>query len=270
MVEADGTTGYDAMAEIDRVLIDPAGERMLDLVDAAARAESGQPPAPAWADLIHATKRAIADGIQARRCAGSRAPCLTASFPTASRSPRHRTRSRSCSRASRSIGPTFPRAAVWLRRCGGRGIRRRPDLADAIAALLPLLADPALDRGRRFQQTTGPVMAKGVEDTAFYRQTRLGTLTEVGGDPSVFALPVGGLPSRADVAAGALAARDDLAVDARHEARRGRPRPSVGDHRARRRVARDVCPAACPVIDRRRAVGQPAVPGRDRRLADLP
>ncbi len=35
-------------------------------------------------------------------------------------------------------------------------------------------------------------MAKGVEDTAFYRYTRLGSLTEVGGDPSVFALPVGG------------------------------------------------------------------------------
>jgi len=35
-------------------------------------------------------------------------------------------------------------------------------------------------------------MAKGVEDTAFYRYTRLGSLTEVGGDPSVFALPVSG------------------------------------------------------------------------------
>src|SRR3546814_14775659 len=35
-------------------------------------------------------------------------------------------------------------------------------------------------------------MAKGVEDTAFYRYTRLGPLTEVGGDPSEFALPVAG------------------------------------------------------------------------------
>ncbi len=34
-----------------------------------------------------------------------------------------------------------------------------------------------------FQQTCGPVMAKGVEDTAFYRWTRLIALNEVGGDP---------------------------------------------------------------------------------------
>lgn len=35
----------------------------------------------------------------------------------------------------------------------------------------------------RFQQTCGPVMAKGVEDTAFYRWFRLSSLNEVGGDP---------------------------------------------------------------------------------------
>ena len=35
----------------------------------------------------------------------------------------------------------------------------------------------------RFQQTCGPVMAKGVEDTAFYRWSRLAALNEVGGDP---------------------------------------------------------------------------------------
>ena len=42
----------------------------------------------------------------------------------------------------------------------------------------------------RFQQTTGPVMAKGVEDTAFYRYHRLTALNEVGGDPGRFTLPV--------------------------------------------------------------------------------
>lgn len=35
----------------------------------------------------------------------------------------------------------------------------------------------------RFQQTCGPVMAKGIEDTAFYRYARLTSLNEVGGDP---------------------------------------------------------------------------------------
>ncbi|HEV7196362.1 MAG TPA: malto-oligosyltrehalose synthase, partial [Pedococcus sp.] len=36
----------------------------------------------------------------------------------------------------------------------------------------------------RFQQTCGPVMAKAVEDTAFYRYARLSALNEVGGDPA--------------------------------------------------------------------------------------
>jgi len=38
----------------------------------------------------------------------------------------------------------------------------------------------------RFQQTTGPVQAKGLEDTTFYRQVPLVSLNEVGGDPSRF------------------------------------------------------------------------------------
>ena len=44
----------------------------------------------------------------------------------------------------------------------------------------------------RWQQTTGPVMAKGIEDTAFYRYLRLTALNEVGGDPERFSLPPAG------------------------------------------------------------------------------
>jgi (1->4)-alpha-D-glucan 1-alpha-D-glucosylmutase len=40
----------------------------------------------------------------------------------------------------------------------------------------------------RWQQTTGPVMAKGVEDTAFYRYFRLTALNEVGGNPDRFSI----------------------------------------------------------------------------------
>jgi (1->4)-alpha-D-glucan 1-alpha-D-glucosylmutase len=39
---------------------------------------------------------------------------------------------------------------------------------------------------RRFQQLTGPLTAKGVEDTAFYRQVKLASLNEVGGEPTRF------------------------------------------------------------------------------------
>jgi (1->4)-alpha-D-glucan 1-alpha-D-glucosylmutase len=44
----------------------------------------------------------------------------------------------------------------------------------------------------RFQQTSGAVMAKGVEDTAFYRYNRFVALNEVGGDPGRFGLTLDG------------------------------------------------------------------------------
>ncbi|HSI14328.1 MAG TPA: malto-oligosyltrehalose synthase, partial [Chthoniobacter sp.] len=41
----------------------------------------------------------------------------------------------------------------------------------------------------KFQQCTGPIAAKGVEDTAFYQYHRLIALNEVGGEPSEFGAP---------------------------------------------------------------------------------
>jgi (1->4)-alpha-D-glucan 1-alpha-D-glucosylmutase len=42
----------------------------------------------------------------------------------------------------------------------------------------------------RFQQTSPPITAKGIEDTAFYRDVRLLALNEVGGEPARFSLSV--------------------------------------------------------------------------------
>jgi (1->4)-alpha-D-glucan 1-alpha-D-glucosylmutase len=47
-----------------------------------------------------------------------------------------------------------------------------------------------LDFVMRFQQHTGPVMAKGLEDTAFYDYNRLLSLNEVGGAPDRFGYPL--------------------------------------------------------------------------------
>jgi (1->4)-alpha-D-glucan 1-alpha-D-glucosylmutase len=64
------------------------------------------------------------------------------------------------------------------------------DLPSELRRVL-LLEEPGHDEFvTRFQQTTGPVMAKGVEDTAFYRYVRLTALNEVGGDPGRFSLDV--------------------------------------------------------------------------------
>jgi (1->4)-alpha-D-glucan 1-alpha-D-glucosylmutase len=48
----------------------------------------------------------------------------------------------------------------------------------------------ALEFATRFQQTSGPVMAKALEDTTFYRYNRLIALNEVGGEPDRFGAPL--------------------------------------------------------------------------------
>src|SRR5438105_6374324 len=48
----------------------------------------------------------------------------------------------------------------------------------------------------KFQQATGPVMAKGLEDTVFYIYNRLAALNEVGGEPQQFGLSVGAFHER--------------------------------------------------------------------------
>ena len=66
----------------------------------------------------------------------------------------------------------------------------RAALPDGLARILLLEERGHDDFVRRFQQTTGPVMAKGVEDTAFYRYNRFAALNEVGGDAGAWTLPV--------------------------------------------------------------------------------
>jgi (1->4)-alpha-D-glucan 1-alpha-D-glucosylmutase len=58
------------------------------------------------------------------------------------------------------------------------------------AGLTEWLAQAPPAFATRFQQTTPPIMAKGVEDTAFYRYVRLLALNDVGGDPSRFSIGV--------------------------------------------------------------------------------
>ena len=86
----------------------------------------------------------------------------------------------------------------------------------------------------RFQQTCGPVMAKGIEDTAFYRWHRLVGLNEVGGDPDHFAVTPDELAAVVERLAAGVAADDDHALDPRHEALRGRAGAAGGALRATR------------------------------------
>jgi (1->4)-alpha-D-glucan 1-alpha-D-glucosylmutase len=69
-------------------------------------------------------------------------------------------------------------------------------MPDEVAARLTLDAPAPPEFVTRFQQTTPAITAKGVEDTAFYRDVRLLALNEVGGDPGRFSLSVADFHAR--------------------------------------------------------------------------
>ncbi len=77
----------------------------------------------------------------------------------------------------------------------GRAEQVRPDLTATLRLMCDLLLDSSSsdaatrDLVVRFQQVCGPVMAKGVEDTTFYRYNRMIALNEVGGDPGALDHP---------------------------------------------------------------------------------
>jgi (1->4)-alpha-D-glucan 1-alpha-D-glucosylmutase len=173
-----GTTGYDAMALVDRVLVDPAGQEPLDALETSLR---GAPVD--WEQLVHARKRDVADGIlgsEVRRISrevvdGPEAPAevVDAVAELVTTMPVYRS--------------YLPVGREHLDQAFAAARAARPDLAATLDALAPVLGDPGHPAAVRFQQTSGMVMAKGVEDCAFYRSSRLTSLNEVGGDPSVFA-----------------------------------------------------------------------------------
>ncbi|MDL5352689.1 malto-oligosyltrehalose synthase [Microbacterium sp. zg-YB36] len=241
-----GTTGYNAMAEVDRVLIDPQGEVGLNRIDHALRAETGVAPLTSYADLVHDTKRMIADTIQQAEIArlvrvlagldsgidADDAAVTDALAELLANYPVYRS--------------YLPAGVEHLEHAVAETERRRPDLARLARELAALVREPGTELSRRFMQTTGPVMAKGVEDTAFYRMTRLGTLTEVGGDPSVFALDVEGLHT-------AFARRQahwprELTSLSTHDTKRGE------DVRARLAVLAEIPDRWAEVLERLRAV----------------
>jgi (1->4)-alpha-D-glucan 1-alpha-D-glucosylmutase len=85
----------------------------------------------------------------------------------------------------------------------------------------PASSEPDLIRRfrRRFQQLTGPVMAKGLEDTLFYRYMPLLSLNEVGGDPGRFGVSVREF-HRANLERSRLAP-NSLIATATHDTKRG-------------------------------------------------
>jgi (1->4)-alpha-D-glucan 1-alpha-D-glucosylmutase len=173
-----GMTGYDALAEVNALLVDPAVEGTMTQLYRELTGDERD-----YEQHIADGKRLVATTIlqaEIRRLArlvpeGRREhddADLVALTELAIAFPVYRS--------------YLPLGAEHLMHALDVAKTRRPEVAAALDALLPRLTAAADEVCGRFQQVTGAVMAKGVEDTAYYRYTRLISLNEVGGYPGTF------------------------------------------------------------------------------------
>jgi (1->4)-alpha-D-glucan 1-alpha-D-glucosylmutase len=192
----DGTTGYDFLNRLGGVLVDPGGEGPLTEAYASF---TGSPTD--FGEVVHANKHLVLSDVLASDV--NRLTNLFVQLCEAERRYRDFTRSELHDVLVETIA-CFGVYRTYVRPDGTRSeadeavitaalddaAGRRPDLDAELFALLGRVlrgrlgeAGPAAELMARFQQTTGPVMAKGVEDTTFYTYNRLVSLNEVGGDP---------------------------------------------------------------------------------------
>ncbi|HVV21818.1 MAG TPA: malto-oligosyltrehalose synthase, partial [Pseudonocardiaceae bacterium] len=176
---ADGTVGYDSLREICGVFVDPTAEPLI--TELAQRrgvptdfsAVQDQARRLVTDTILVAEMRRIAalvSGVDPATAAAAVAEVMIA-FPV-----------------YRSY---LPEGDQHLADAIGRARVTRPDLMSALDAIdRQVHAVPDGELATRLQQTSGMVVAKGTEDTAFYRYTRFSALNEVGGAPERFGVDV--------------------------------------------------------------------------------
>ena len=171
----DGTVGYEFLNDLTALFVDPAGEAVLDDLWREVSAD----PRP-FADHAFAAKLEQASGVFAadvERLANELDPPGDADALARALS-------------SLPVYRTYVDPAAGKVADQDREAIAESGIEEPIARMLLLEAPAPAEFVTRFQQTSPPVMAKGVEDTAFYRYARLVALNEVGGDPSRFGLTV--------------------------------------------------------------------------------
>jgi (1->4)-alpha-D-glucan 1-alpha-D-glucosylmutase len=193
----EGTVGYEFLNDVTALFVDPAGEAPLTALWEELSGDArgfGEWAAEAKLEQASATFQPEVERLQ-----------RIAEYPGLERA-----------LAALPVYRTYVEP--------GRPVAEEDRVLLAEAGLLDVLDQPA-EFITRFQQTTPPVMAKGVEDTAFYRYLRLVALNDVGGDPSRFGLDV----ARFHAANRERAARfpRNLLVSSTHDTKR------TGDVRAR-------------------------------------
>ena len=178
----DGTSGYEALREIQGVFVDPDGAGLLTQF---AAEHTGVRASLHAAE--HAARREIADTILAAEV--RRIAALVPGSPETGRA-RDAVAELLCGfPVYRSY---LPEGQEALDTAVSVAHTHRPDLADVLGAIRSaMIADPCGELATRVQQTSGMVMAKGVEDTTFYRWNRFVALNEVGGAPDRFGVSPG-------------------------------------------------------------------------------
>ncbi len=191
-----GTTGYDTLLRVQHLFVDPAGEASLtrlwqdlshdltsldDLV-VEAKAQVVHEVLPAEINRLVRDIDRILPGLDVHEVRLALGELLV---------------SMDRYRAYLVPGEPADPAAVEVVRAAAKRARDLLARGDypALRTVVDLVTGTALPPGVeptdpdvadvivRFQQTCGPVMAKGIEDTAFYRYARLTGLNEVGGHP---------------------------------------------------------------------------------------
>jgi (1->4)-alpha-D-glucan 1-alpha-D-glucosylmutase len=192
-----GTTGYDFMAHVDGLFIDSQNEEGMT---ALYHAYTGEPQR--YPDVVRVGKH---ENINSELSPDfERLASLLVDICERYLRQRDRTR-RELKDAIREVAAALPIYRTYVRpgtaskadranvsAAVEEAIRRRPDIDQELLSFLGELmlieheGAKESEFAARFQQFTPAVMAKGVEDTAFYRYNRLISLNEVGGDPGVF------------------------------------------------------------------------------------
>src|SRR3989442_3248784 len=246
-----GTTGYEFLNLLNGIFVDRAHARAMEQNYARLIRHR-----PGFTEIVHDCKRLIMEPSLASELTvlGHRPNKISEKH----RSSRDLTLA-ALTRALREVIAAFPVYRTYVtaadgitdrdREYVGRAVahaRRQVASADAsiydwLEQVLTLVApDRAgeaerrerLDFVMRFQQITGPVTAKGFEDTALYRFNRLVSLNEVGGDPSRFGVTLAEF--HAENTARVRRSPHALSTTATHDTKRGE------DHRARINVLSEI------------------------------
>ena len=169
----EGTVGYEFLNDVAALFVDPAGEAPLTAL---------------WEEIAGDGRdfRAYADEAKLEQSSTT----FSAEVDRLRREAPREVGGLERALASLPVYRTYVEPWSGRVEAADREAIAEAGLPDSLARVLTLQ-----ERGwdafvTRFQQTTPPVMAKGVEDTAFYRYARLLALNDVGGDPSRFGISV--------------------------------------------------------------------------------